>query len=233
MSRSLIFRSSLLAVALGLASAAQATLLIGFNSDFNVGTDTTPQNSAAGFSGSLSDIAVVGSTGTTSDQRYGNSSYSTSGESPTNYRVEIGTNPIVFSVTNSSGSSYALESLLFDAIENGPTTTATYTLSYKLNGGSSVSLGQYTATGMPPSDPGYFDYAVNLASLGLSLANGSTIQFYFAGSQNSGANPRLDNIGLSGTLTPIPEPATALGLGLLLGSPVFLRVRRRKPARTA
>jgi hypothetical protein len=236
---SLSMKTSLFAILLGSAifatQNASATLLVGFHlvgfHDFD-GTvaDESADYALAGFSGTVTKNGGVGDSvtgGGSNDGLYGNTVY------PAFYKRNPGINDgylrslneadPVFRFTNASFNSISLANLLFDtASSSGGSfqvdyrTTAspvTWTSLYNTGPTSIVS-------GAAGTSANYNDFAASL--VGITLATGKWIEFRFDGAPNG----RLDNIALT-SLSAIPEPASLLALGCLMGSGVFLRQRRR------
>jgi hypothetical protein len=201
--------------------SASATLLVGFN-QFDATTASEAHDVAAtGFSGVVTKGAQPSvNTGGSNDGFYGNSTI-TAGAN--NGYARILDSDLTFSLTNSSGSSIQLDKLFFDAaIQSG---AGTVSVKYKIGAGPLVALSpasvtNNTASGDPGLSANYGDFALNL--LGVPLLNvGQVISFVF----NASPNARIDNVAISA----IPEPASLLALGCVLGSGLMLRNRRIKP----
>lgn len=215
-------RASFLAlVALALPCTANATLLVGWY-DFDATTSNESADySAAGFSG----LANKGSQVSVGNGGSNDGSYGTLPSSVPNNDgyVRVLGNTLTFSVTNSSGSDVQLDKLLFDAaLQSG---TGTVNAQYKIGADPAVSLGgivNNTPSGAAGASADYGDFVFNLVSLPV-LSAGQTISFLFTASPNA----RIDNIAISG-ISAIPEPASLLALGCVLGSGLMLRNRRIK-----
>ena len=230
-------KTSLFAILLGSAifatQNASATLLVGFH---NFDDDTNGAGLAlategadyalAGFSGTVvknGEASVTG--GGSSDGYYGNTvSPGFAGLNPgTNdgyLRSIDGGDPIV-RFMNDSAVSTSLSSLLFDAASQSG--GSAFQVDYRTTA-SPVSWTSFFNTGVMPVVAGgsgasanYNDFAASL--VGITLTAGQWIEFRFDGAPNG----RIDNIAL----TAIPEPASLLALGCLMGSGAFLRQRRR------
>lgn len=226
-------KTSLFAILLGSAifatQNASATLLVGFHDFDGTVADESADYALAGFSGTVvknGEVSVTG--GGSNDGYYGNTvSPGFTGLNPginDGYLRSLSTGDPVVQLTNSSAGAYSLSSLLFDAANQGG--GAEVTVTYRL-GTSGTWLSLFTTPAVPDSggsgvSTNYGDYLMNLVGLGVTLMNGQSIQFKFDGN----ANGRIDNIALTG-LSAIPEPASLLALGCLLGSGVFMRQRRR------
>lgn len=127
-----------------------------------------------------------------------------------------------FSVTVAAG--YQLKDFSLSSIQHGNTNGGTITYSYNPNGTGSVSMGtgvmnnQDDPTLGTPSDP----------SDTIATAVTGTIDFLMVLDPTSTAsrNYRVDDFQLNGTVSPIPEPSSAMLLmGALLGG-VCLHRRR-------
>jgi hypothetical protein len=227
-----------------LPQVASATLLVGFR-DFDATANTqtvTPSSTnnfaLTGFSGSIVKTVVSEDAGGSNDNRYGNSDIAVLPGTPTvaqtqdgHGKAQSGKN-LTFAVTNSTSADVALGALLFDAAYRDVATT-TLGVAYKIGAGELVTLSgnvgpmiQSYLTYNQPVD--YTDFVLNLT--GVTLGMGQTISFVFSIAAGAGASTletvRLDNIAL----TAIPEPASLVALGCLLGSGMFLRQRRRASA---
>ena len=207
-------------------STASATLLIGFEQFDNLANSEGADYSLGGFSGSVIDGAGQASvaTGGSNDTTYGNTSLAEHNPAANNgYLRSLEAGDPVVQVTNTSAGAYSLTSLLFDAASQagGGNVIVTYrqgTTGAWLN---LFTTGTLPIAGAAGTSANYADYLVNLVGLGITLLNGQTIQFKFDGQPNA----RIDNIAVTG-LSAIPEPASLLALGCLLGSGLFLRQRR-------
>lgn len=215
------------------AQSSHAMLLAGWH-DF----DGTVNNEAAdfaatGFSGSFITKGTVPESSDTDpssiDGFYGPDSVAAGGV-PTNQVAGMdgriaNANGVQVVLENLTSVSFPLNSLLFDAVQNGLGNIVTYNVSYlKSDGGSGALVvpGNTIGSVLPPAGTGYFDFIVDLS--GIFLDAGETITFTFNTSRPTGSNDgRLDNIAI----TAIPEPASVITLGCVLGSGLFLRNRRR------
>ncbi len=233
MKTSLSMKTSLFAILLGSAifatpNASASFLLVGFHDFDETADDESADYALAGFSGTVMKngaAAVAG--GGSNDGYYGNTvSPGFTGLNPginDGYLRSLNAADPVFRFTNVSFNSLSLASLLFDtASSSGGSlqvdyrTTAspvTWTSLYNTGPTSSIAGGGGASTN-------YNDFAASL--VGISLLTGKWIEFRFDASPNA----RLDNIALT-SLNAIPEPASLLALGCLMGSGVFLRQRRR------
>jgi len=224
-------RSALYAtVALATPQIASATLLVGF-SDFDGSANSEGHDYAlSGFSGLAIDQGSEPSynTGGSLDGSMGTTTFSefTPGTSD-GYLRSINAGDPIIQVTNNSAGAYSLTSLLFDAANQGGGNTVAVTYRLGLSGAwlSLFTTLALSNSGSAGASVDYQDNVVNLVGLGITLLNGNSIQFKFDGNTNG----RIDNIALTG-LQAIPEPASLVALGCLLGSGVFLRQRRREPA---
>lgn len=195
--------------------SASGALLIGFHS-FTAGTAPQAGGSgtnylASGFSGFYDPTTGVNKTATggSSDQTYGNATVDVSTPGVNNGYVSIFTGwfPIL-ELANNSGSSVALDKLLYDGASS-PTATSV-TVSYRY--GTSGAFIDLVTT---PLTTSYQSFSQDISSL--QLNNGQTIQFRFSG----GSGGQLDNFGI----TSVPEPSAALIAGGLLGASAFRRRR--------
>lgn len=228
-------KTSLLPILVGSAmfiapQIASATLLVGYSSfGFTDNVDNTPDQYLAGFSGVLTKsptITDVTTIGGSSDGYYGPDSVGAGGVAiggsvanrTDNGRIG-GVTGVTLTVTNNSSSAYSLGSLLFDGRRNGEPNPTTYTLSWASPGGSGSQGGMAAVNGGGPTP--YDDFIVNLG--GIVLGIGQSIVFSWSATDPTS---RIDNVALTG-LSAIPEPASLVALGCLLGSGMFLRQRRR------
>jgi hypothetical protein len=235
---SLSMKTSLFAILLGSAifatpNASASFLLVGFHDFDATGADESADYAAAGFSGTVvknGEPSVAG--GGSNDGYYGNT------VSPGFPGLNPGTNPgtndgylrsiiagdPVFRFTNVSYISIPLASLLFDAasLSGG----SSFQVDYRTTASPSSWTSLYNTgpapvvSGGPGASANYNDFAADL--VGITLLTGKWIEFRF----DTPTNGRLDNIALT-SLSAVPEPASLLALGCLMGSGVFLRQRRR------
>ena len=245
-------KTTLSALTLGLALlplSASATLLVGLHK-FNTATGTQnitsaladPNYALAGFSGSVVTTVASEGVGGSNDNLYGNSALAVLPGMPMVSETQDGhgkaqeNKNLVFNVTNSSGSSIALASLLFDAAYRDVASTI-LAVTYQIGAGpietltSDVgSMIQHTAW---TAAADFTDFGLSL--LGVTLANAETIKFTFSIDPGIGASSsetiRLDNIALTG-LSAIPETASAMALALLIGGGLMTRNRRSAAAPT-
>lgn len=222
-------KTTLSALTLGLAllpMSASATLLIGFSDfDTTAANDTTPDGGIGGFSGIVDKNTESQALGGSNDGFYGAGSIPAA---TNDGLLRLTPGSLLFSVTNSTGSTYSLDTLLFDAVKS--TEASRISVSYKIDGGSSTvvatSLNPVYAAPTLNLSADYSDY---LFSLGILLVSGSTIEFSF--DLVAGAGARLDNLALTG-LSAIPETASAMALALLIGGGLMTRNRRSAAAPT-
>lgn len=220
-------RSNLRALLLAISVSAfphtsSASILLAGWYDFNgnndpaAGSELAPEAADvtfAGFSGNVDKGGQfsVGDGGSVSGF-YGTSSIAASAGDDGYARV-FSTSQLVFSLTNDSGPAFQLDKLFFDARNSN-----TFTVRYQLSGApTAVELG--TGTSAATS---YRDFSFDLVAYNISLLAGQTIDFIFT----SPSGTQIDNLGI----TAIPEPASLLALGCLLGSGLVLR---RRPSRLA
>ena len=230
------FRSILIASAvLGVPQLASASLLVGFH-NFSGGTSesATPEDptnyAMTGFSGTATNAAGSLATVGSSDKFYGDSkSYGTGDDGVGGSALASHSKSLVVTALNGTGVSYNIDTLLFDAA----TLTAVKggVVYYKIGSGTYTPLSSYTVGeaeingGALSSD--YQDFSMYLDSI--VLPSGQSISFEFTPNTSSGVQ-RFDNIGIVGSLTPVPEPGSLVALGCLVGSGAFLRTRRRSAA---
>lgn len=218
---STIIRSAIIGTTLlALSHVANATLLVGWydfkgNNEPSSGSDLANENAVvytSGYSGLLTKGGVysVGNSGST-DKFYGNSPYFASNGNDGYARVLGTASNTIFSVTNNSGPVMQLDKLFLDAHNSN-----TFTIRYQISGTPGLPILLGSGTGNASS---YKSMAFDLFALNVSLLQGQTISFIF----NSPAGTRIDNIAISA----IPEPASLLALGCVLGSGLLLRNRRR------
>jgi len=134
----------------------------------------------------------------------------------------------VFRFTQTADGVTQLGQLLFDAATNTATPISGLYVSYLT---SSSQTGSKTISSLPNvldsntlGSTSYGDYMFDLS--GLSLGKNGWIDFTFDGNPYA----RVDNVGLTNYITPIPEPGSLVALGCLVGSGAFLRTRRRSAA---
>lgn len=237
---------------------ASATLLVGYNY-FGAANDTTPDEGASGFSASMvatgySNYSSLGS----NDAWYGPDQTGNGGVALANGATSNGradANGAALTITNTNAQSYTLTSLLFDmtsSAEQANTLKFFTNLTYTIQGVGGSIFAATGGTSLQGANPGdalatidtstgsgngfavanqvsatsrnWSDFIANLTSL--TLGPGQQIIFNWS----AGSAVRIDNIALTGTLNAIPEPASLLALGCLVGSGAFLRNRRRGPA---
>jgi hypothetical protein len=202
-------------------SVVSATLLVGFNDFKNLGPGNTIVQSEGSLGGSMTGNA--GASGGSKDGFYGPDSTALGGvplaNAPTTLNGRLNANNATLTVTNTTGKTFVLTSLLFDAIKNANNAgIASYTVAWKVD---NVPTGSATGTYdyAEPANPNLFnDYMIALG--GILLAPNSVISFLWT----STTGAQIDNIALLG----IPEPGSLLALGCLVGSGVFLRSRSRR-----
>ncbi len=220
------------------AGAANATLLVGWH-DFdgnpsNPGTGSTasenPDYAAAGFSGNVNKGGQYSvDTGGSSDGIYGNSSIPVSGiAGGDGYARITNASSLTFSLTNSTPDAVQLDKLFFDAAV-GNTSGSVVSVSYKIGAGSPASLDNTAPTPLAQALTAgayldFSDFSFNLLSIPLFNA-GQTISFIFTSSNSA----RIDNVAITG-LSAIPEPASLIALGCVLGSGLMIRRRQQLPA---
>ncbi|MEN9975063.1 MAG: hypothetical protein RLZZ282_1069 [Verrucomicrobiota bacterium] len=223
-------KSSLFAILLGSAifatQNASATLLVGFYDFDSNATTESADYALMGFSGTVVKNAEASVTnGGSNDGFYGNTvSPGFVGLNPgTNdgYLRSISGGDPVFRFTNDSAASTSLSSLLFDAASQSG--GSAFQVDYRTTASPVTWAGLFNTGSMPVVAGGsgvsadYNDFAASL--VGITLSAGEWIEFRFDGTPNG----RIDNIAL----VAIPEPASLLALGCLMGSGAFLRQRRR------
>lgn len=195
--------------------SASGALLIGFHS-FTAGTTVQAGGSgtnylASGFSGFYDPTTGINKTATggSTDQTYGNITVDLSTPGVNNGYVSTFTGwfPIL-ELANNSGSTVALDKLLYDGASLPSATSLT--ISYRFG-----TTGGFTDLVTTPLTTTYQSFSQDISSL--QLNSGQTIQFRFAG----GSGGQLDNFGI----TSVPEPTSALIAGGLLG---MIAWRRRR-----
>jgi len=199
--------------------SASGALLIGFH-NFTVG-DTGKQMGgsgtnylASGFSGFYDPTTGIRKTvtGGSADQTYGNITVDVSTPGVDNGYVETfaGWFPIL-ELANNSGSTVALDKLLYDATSSGATPLS---ISYRYG-----TAGGFTDLVTTPLTNTYQSFSHDISSL--ELNDGQTIQFRFSGD----AGGQLDNFGITSVPVTVPEPSTVLIAGGLLGLGALRRRR--------
>lgn len=230
-------KTSLFAILLGSAifatpNASASFLLVGFHDFDATAADESADYALAGFSGTVmkngTAAGLFETGGGSDDGLYGDTvSPGFTGLNPgTNdgYLRSINAADPVFRFTNVSFNSISLASLLFDMAAT--TGGASFQVDYRTTASPVTWTSLYNTgpasfvAGVAGASANYNDFAASL--VGITLATGKWIEFRFDGAPNV----RLDNIALTG-LSAIPEPASLLALGCLMGSGVFLRQRRR------
>jgi len=212
------FLPLLATLALAPFGSASGALLIGFNS-FTAGTAVQTGGSstnylASGFSGFYDPTTGINKTATggSSDQTYGNITVDVSTPGSNNGYVSMfaGWFPIL-ELANNSGSTVALDSLLYDGMSSPSATSVT--ISYRF--GTTGAFTDLVTTSLTST---YQSFSQDISSL--QLSNGQTIQFRFAG----GSGGQLDNLGITSAAS-VPEPSALLIAGGLLG---VIALRRRR-----
>jgi hypothetical protein len=220
------FRPLLLASAALLApQISSATILAGYNAfvQGNAGgsaTETAPGITAT-YSGTTT--SALGS----NDGTYGPTLPVTGGGRNNGTAIISGavSAPVnfVISVTNNTGSTMTLSSLLFDATTRdlaGQRMSITYTITNPLdNGGGSELIVDSGYTNVQDFGDFTFNIGKVLNNSGIFTA---TFAFVSSGNPNGTADLYIDNIAL------VPEPGSLLALGALMGGGVFFRSRRRR-----
>lgn len=213
-------------VAFALPQLASAALLVGHYD----AASFSSQETTSGFSG------LVGGSATPLGAFSWNSTDGTYGSGPT-APTNVGGQAfgfggdvdatINFTVTNGTGSDYTLSHFFFD-ISRAADTKSIYGLEYSLDGADAVALTVPTAvdgsniTGNSAEGTNNWDSFAS-TYLGVVLEHGKSIVFTWHANHGGG----LDNIGLTGELSAIPETGSIVALGCLVGSGAFLRTRRR------
>jgi hypothetical protein len=217
------------------SQAADASLLVGFY-DFEENTSNeSADTSSFGFSGNVTkggEISRTAGGSSSLDVSYGNSgAYSVPSVVGGDGFARVINSDLTFSFTNNSlTDSFSIEGLLFDATI--ASSTGSFSLAYKIGAGTyppantvTYGPGGIAVTSNTSSSTLVQNYSDFFRSLtNVTLLAGQTIFFQFtAGS----TGVRIDNVGLVGELSPIPEPGSLFALGGLVGAGCFLRSRRR------
>lgn len=143
-----------------------------------------------------------------------------------------------FTITNNGLADIVLENFHFDAYAFRPNAARTYELSV-LAGGAITSGVVFTSAtdaitsigGLTNTNHDEIDLDLSLlgGSADLTLEAGGSVQLLLAFSDGSGSGGGhhlfVDNVALSGTVAPIPEPS-ALGLAMIGALGFFIRRRR-------
>lgn len=208
-------------------AASGAVILAGFTQflDGSAGApyiDATPNVQTVGITSNVQFAIGDRASGGSNDATFGNSTFTAAGTDD-GYARSVTAEPIIFSVTNGTGSTYLLETLLYDAVyTSGTANLGNFSISYKIGSGSTVPV----ASGVQGAQTAANETAVNYADFGNSLGNilllnGETIVFTFQA--NTGHSFRLDNLALAGDI--VPEASTAVFL--LAGACAGIFRRRR------
>lgn len=243
--KSSILRSAIFATSALAATQAHATLLLGIHNfggapptistqtTFNVESmvDGAPRGVvASGYSGSYNISTTSFATGGSNDGTYGDATFPNpptvvGGDGSAALTAQ---NTFQFSLTNISNAGSVLQNLYFDVASefSGPTiavfwrfaedlfTTPLLPTTTSLNSASESDFTKYQ------------DVSYDLSSLP-AFSPGKTVVFTISTTDVNTAS-RLDNIAIMGA---IPEPASLMGLGCVLGSGLLLR--RRSSSRVA
>jgi hypothetical protein len=224
---------SALALSFATSTTASAALLFGFHS-FN-DSDSAEGASDGVFSGTsqVTKSESSSSTGGSTDGLYGGSAL-TSGGANNGYIRLTAFSPTIFSILNSSATTYSLDALYFDFSRGiapgagdvdiqidedfgGPNFLVYQTIP---SGGTSVDL-----------DTNYLDSSIFFVDFGgRSLNPGESFAIHFTAYDTDVV---IDNIALTGTaqVAGIPEVANFAALGGLLISGLAIRSRRRSSAK--
>ncbi len=214
-----------LAAPLILASSASAELLVGYR-DFDLSittSDTTPNVNLYGLD---SELSYTGSnSAATSASGGSNNSTFADGLSATAAAPDVGQGAVVLvhngstvtlKITNNGSDNLILTNLLFDA-----KTTVSAHSGFNVDYGSGVTSYSVSAGGTTEAHSAFDQFAVPLSIL-LNPSQIFEVTFSVAS-----IGTRLDNIGVTGYFSAIPEPSGAMALAGLLGAGAFMRSRRR------
>lgn len=182
-----------------------AAILIAYTS-FGNSPDTTPTLAETGFTASLTQDLSAETSGGSTDQTWGTLSLSPAPATNDGYaRV---TSAMTITVTNGSLFIWQLDSLHFDSVSNqGSPAGSPFTVTYAIDGGSSVSLGSGTAAyvaGLTSGSASDYGTDSDFAFTAATLLPGKSIVITI----DPSLSMRVDNLLLTGTI--IPEPAFAL-----------------------
>jgi len=236
--RSLLIGTAILAA----PQIASATLLVGFhqfnNAQNTVGSPETPHTAdiESGFSAGIIESTASNNTGGSTDLILGQSHYNMGAGAYNDGYASIKsiTNPgLTMTLTNSTGFSYTLDNLYYDAVASfAKSSLKGVDVGYKITGDVGTTAlssvrSMYQTTFAEDDFTDYADTIVNLLDQAVVLGSGQTISFFFTMVGSTGGEVRIDNLGIDGHLTAVPEPGSLLALGCVVGSGAFLRSRRR------
>jgi hypothetical protein len=226
-----IFRDILIAcAALVFAPASHAMLLVGWHDFDGTADPETPDYAAPGFSGTIPSPSILTKNTDSRDLGgdnggvvggpvfYGNSNIASGTGNDGAVRLIPSGSGAVFSMTNNSGSAISLASLFFDATAASGTSVV---VAYRIGAAAFQTLGTFSGLAVtgdftnPALAQDFSDLSQSLT--GITVGHLQKIDFRFTTS--SGA--RLDNIAI----TAIPEPASLIALGCVLGSGLLMRRR--------
>jgi len=240
-SRSLIIGACVLV----LPQLASATLLVGYANftDINGNTSNNSANPNGSATESVADVTgsyqaggnLLLGPGLANPWWSGSGKYGADPATPitvTDTNTSLGTNgnvAVTFTMNASLGAAYTLNNFILE-VTTGSHGGSSYTLDYAIPGGASGNLANVTYTNWgdtsnPPASGGWTGQSISLSSIaGTFGVDFSKIVFTL-----TSANGGVDNAGVTGILTAIPETGSLLALGCLVGSGTLLR--RRGPRR--
>lgn len=218
--------------------SASASLLVGFetwdtNPNGGSGVTNAATSNATGFSGDSITQAATWSRsalGASTDGTFGTLAGADTGTTfKSGLALNNGANGAYdFTVSNNSGSSYALDFFRFDTGTFRPNAAHEWTVSIQSGDLTAQTVLSGSADNITGGVTDWYDYDIALSGItgGNVLADGESVTFRLdmaGGTGASGHHQYVDNIAISGNV--IPEPAT-LGLVAAFGGAVLF-IRRR------
>ena len=201
-------RSLTFVAALAAAFSASAITLVQYNVP---GADFAPTSTAAGVTADA--LNTVGSTAVLEPAVFGEGVFLKQSVVATDSATAVAAAQYFqFTFAPNAGSALNLTSLVFDAARGGNTAPRGFALRSSLDAFAT----DVATNSIPTIDPDYTNYNIDLTGpMFQSLTSATTFRIYQYVPQ-AGNGVYYDNLTLSGSITPVPEPASfaALALGL-------------------